>query len=122
MATLTLRTETGPLRPQFDSADVSQRRAHKSEDEGYLTPRAREVNARELRRFPLRWKAGSDGQRLLLLKALDDSRGGVLAMNYTPLGEVDANALEVQLASDTLRIKRVGFNAYDMELELVEVR
>lgn len=121
MATLTLRTETGPLRPQFDSADESQRRALKSED-GALSPRAREVNARELRRFPLRWKEGTAGQRALVLKAFDDSLGGVLPMNYTPLGKTDAEALEVQIAKDSLRIKRVGLNQFDMELELVEVR
>jgi len=121
MATLTLRTETGPLRPQFDSAVDSGKRALKSE-EGALSPRSREVNARALRRFPLRWTNAGRGQRVLLLNALKDSRGGVLPMNYTPIGKTDVDAIEVQIASDSLRIKRVGLNEYDMELELVEVR
>jgi len=120
MAALTLSTETGPLRPQFDSSVETKRRAFSSE-EGALSPRVGEVNERSLRRFALRWSKGSAGQRTLLLAALRDSRGGVLPMNYTPIGDVDANALEVQIAKDSLRIRRVGLAEYDMDLELVEV-
>lgn len=120
MATLTFRTETKGLRPRSDIGTVHGRRALQSEPDS-LSPRAREVNERELRRFACRWPETNAGQKALLEIAWRESRGGVLPMNYTPIGDVDANAIEIQIVS-VPKIVQTGLAVYSLECELVEVR
>lgn len=119
-ATVTFRTSTTGLRPRSDHAVVHGRRALQSEPE-YLSPRAKQVNARELRRFRCNWPETNEGQHALLVQAWSDSRGGVLPMNYTLVGGIDANAIEVQFVEPP-KIKRVGPVTFEMSCELVEVR
>jgi hypothetical protein len=79
------------------------------------------VNERELRRFPCRWPETNGGQKALLELAWRDSRGGVLPMNYTPIGDIDANAIEVQFAAPPTFVQR-SVNTFELGCELVEVR
>jgi len=116
--TLNLRTETSGIRPMFEHAIASQRKALQTS--GSFRQR-REKNERERRSFRLVWRSGREGQKYLLKKAWEDSLGGALTMNYTMLGDVDANAIEVCFVEDSLTIRRSGPVTWDMEAEVQEV-
>ena len=120
MATLTFRTATTGLRPRSDHATVHGRRTLKTEPEA-LSPRAKQINERELQRFRCRWPETNRGQRELLRQAWRESRGGVLPMNYTPIDDIDANAIEVQIVTRPREVQR-GPVTFELECELVEVR
>jgi len=81
----------------------------------------REKNERQRRAFGLVWRGASEGQKYLLLKAWRDSLGGALPMNYTMLGDVDGNAIEVQFIADSLSVTRTGHRTWDMRTEVQEV-
>jgi len=94
MATLTLRTEIGGIRPEFEVGETQERRAAATPD-GSMVPRYRQINQRALRRVDLRWDVAREGQKRLLERAWNQA-GSVAALNYTPVGDVDANAFEVR--------------------------
>lgn len=120
VATVTFRTSTTGLRPRSDHAVVHGRRALLSGPD-YLSPRAKQINARELRRFKCNWPDTNAGQHALLMQAWRDSRGGVLPMNYTLVGGIDANAIEVQFVEPPT-VRLIGPSRYELGCELVEVR
>lgn len=119
-ASVTFRTETAGLRPDFDHGVVHGRRGLFSGEE-FLSPRSKQINARELRRFRCRWNDAPKGQAVQLRAAFRDAFGITMPMNYTPIGLTDASALEVQFAGAPT-IRQTGANTYDLECELVEVR
>lgn len=107
-STITLRTEVTGARPQFGTREVRLRDAALSSAEEFGAVRAREINARPTRRWELSWDEATDGQRRHVEQCFDDSLGGVLTMNFTPLGDVDANAVEVLFVEDTFEAEPVG--------------
>ena len=115
--TINLRTESSGIRPMFEHAIASRRKAIQSP--GSFRQR-REKNERERRAFRLVWQDGREGQKYLLKQAWEDSLGGALTMNYTMLGDVDANAIEVSFISDSLIIARTGPVTWNMEVEVQE--
>ncbi len=117
-ATITLRTQSSGVRPQFEHAVASLRSALQTTG---AFRQVREKNERELRSFRLEWPSATEGQKHLLEEAWSDSYGGVLPMNYTMLGDVDANAIEVRFVESTLRIERVGVRTWSMDVEVREV-
>ena len=120
MAAYTLRTETTGVRPDFDYEVTSKRRALVGDRRDPLIQR-RQVNARAVRQFRLVWSGAYEAQKVLLNEAWDETQGGALPMNYTPVGDVDANAIEVRFVEDSLVIQRVGPIAYEMSVLVEEV-
>ena len=121
MATLTLRTESTGIRPGFEHSLNRRRRAVQTPVEA-LSPRSRQINENKLDRYRLEWKDADEGQRFLLKSAFADAAGRSLSMNYTPLGDIDANAIEVRFVEDTLSIRGAPGLSYAMSVEIEEVR
>ena len=118
-ATLALRTETTGVRPQFDHARVHDRRALMTDPDA-LTPRARQVNERPIRRYTLFWERATAGQRFLLRQAWKDARGPVMPMAYTPVGKTDSDAHDVRFVDKTLAIRRTSAGEWTMSAEVEE--
>lgn len=122
MAGLTIRTEAVGLRPEFDHVRAVKRRAVQT-DQDAASPRMRTINERALRRATLSWKTATDGQRYEVRRLFAAASGCVLPLNYTPVGDVDANAFEVQIVPNSLRMKRSNArNSHEIEFEVEEVR
>lgn len=121
MAALTLRTQTTGLRPEFEHVVTRRRRSVQTEREA-LSPRGRQINEHSLDRFRLEWKEADAGQRFLLVNAFKDAHGRAMPMNYTPLGDIDANAIEVRFVEDSLSIKGSGPLSFAMTVEIEEAR
>lgn len=117
-ATLTLRTETAGIRPQFEVRSQHGRRALQTPEESMVS-RARQVNQRPLRRIDFSWDVTNGGQRQLLERAWS-SAADVIAMNYTPLGDVDANAIEVRFL-EAPTIEQTSAKAWRMSASVEEV-
>jgi len=108
MATLTMRTETTGARPQFGTVEIRRRDGVRNTAEEFGRVRAREINERANRAWELVWDEATPGERIRIERLFDDSLGGVFAMNFTPLGETDASAIEVIFVEDTLRMDQAG--------------
>lgn len=120
MATLTLRTETSGVRPTFEYIEERQRRAVQS-PEKEPQRRHRQINERAVRIFKLRWRETDYGQVDAMRGLFADSLGGVLAMDYTPIRDVDANAVEVCFVEGTLEIEQVAPAVWNMEADVEEL-
>jgi hypothetical protein len=118
MATLTLRTQSTGIRPQFEVASQQGRRALQTPDES-MVARARQVNQRPLRRVDLNWDSTNRGQRELLERAWQQA-ADVRAMNYTPVGDIDANAFEVHFLSEPT-IEQISPTSWQMSASVEEV-
>ena len=121
MATLTLRTQTTGIRPQFDHEVGSRRRATQT-TKGSPIWRGRQINERALKTFGLEWPNTGAGQKAQLLKAWNDAHGNVAAMNYTPIGDVDANAIEVRFVDGTLETEQLNAKRWRLRAEIEQVR
>lgn len=108
MATLTLRTQSTGARPQFGTVEIRRRDGVRNSAEEFWRVRAREINERAHRAWELVWDEATPGERVRVERLFDDSLGGVYAMNFTPLGDSDANALEVIFVEDTLQMDPAG--------------
>lgn len=124
-ATLTLRTETVGLRPEFDHVRFSERRAIRTKPEA-LSPRAREVYPRRLRIVTLSWKRATDATRILVRKLFADAQGSVLRFNFTPCDGTDADAFEVQIVPGSLKMRRLSpmdsAGRHEIEFDVEECR
>lgn len=108
MATLTMRTETTGARPQFGTVEIRRRDGVRNAPEEFGRVRARQLNERANRAWELVWDEATPGERIRIERLFDDSLGGVFAMNFTPLGDVDANSIEIIFVEDTLRMDPAG--------------
>jgi len=127
--TITLRSESQGIRPQFDYTEGHVRPAIVSRYSP-ASVRVRAVTSPSLaysagdgspvRTFQLRWKNTGQGERELLFKAWTDSRGGVLPMDFTRPGDIDANKVSVVFSSRP-REKRLSAYRWELEADLREV-
>ena len=117
-ATLTLRTQTTGIRPEFEVSSLQQRRALQTPDESMVS-RARQVNQHPILRLDFRWSEANGGQRQILERAWADA-ADVVAMNYTPLGDIDANALEVRFLGEP-SIEQTSAKTWRMSASVEEV-
>ncbi|MDP9136443.1 MAG: hypothetical protein M3N56_16635 [Actinomycetota bacterium] len=120
-AVLILRSETTGLRPEFEHDLTSERDAVKT-PEGSPVVHARQKNERARRVWGLRWAQATPGQRYLLESAWQIANGPTSPMAYTPIGDVDANAVEVFFVDDTLRIEQLSAGFFRMDVEIEEGR
>lgn len=118
MAALTLRTETTGIRPDFPVGTRHARRALQTPEESMVS-RARQVNQRPVRLLDLNWERTNGGQRQLLERAWAEA-ADVRAMNFTPLGDIDANAIEVRFLAEPV-IEQLSATAWRMSATLEEV-
>lgn len=118
MATLTLRTQATGIRPQFEVPTQHIRRALQTPDEAMVS-RARQVNQRPLRRISFSWDETNGGQRQLLERAWA-AAADVVALNYTPIGDIDANAIEVRFLEQP-SIEQLSATAWRMSASVEEV-
>jgi hypothetical protein len=84
-----------------------------------MVSRARQVNQRPLRRIDLTWNDTNRGQRELLERAWA-AAADVLAMNYTPIGDIDANAIEVRFTEQP-SIEQTSATAWRLSASIEEV-
>lgn len=120
MAAYTLRNEASFLRPEFEHARGRIRRSVRGLSRLTGAFLRREIEEADRKSFRLVWRDADEGQRKLLLEAWETTRGA-LPMNYTPLGDVDANAVEVWFRSAP-QVVRVGLDAWSMTADLEEDR
>lgn len=120
MAAYTLRNEASFLRPEYEHGRGRVRRSVRGLDPKRGAYLRREIEEADRERFTLRWSEADVGQRELLLNAWNTTRG-VDAMNYTPLGDIDANALEVWFTGPPT-ITRTGVRSWAMAAEFEEDR
>lgn len=118
MAAYTLRDEASFLRPEYEHGRARVRRSVRGLDDARGAYLRRAIEPVDRARFRLVWQDGSEGQRELLLNAWEETRG-VKPMNYTPLGDVDANAIEVWFTGPP-SIRRTGLGTWAMEAEVEE--
>ncbi len=117
VAVLTLRTETSGICPSSSHGDDSIRRRVSSDvDQGAFL--GREISEREEQQFSLRWTDGTANERHLLLDAWDRTFSGIFTMTYTPIGDIDANALEVSFVPDSLSIVQNRLHLFTMSVKL----
>lgn len=120
MASILFRSvAAGGARPAFEFVEERRRRAVQSPDDEPQR-RHRQINERAVRTFKLRWEETNEAQVAFVRTAFDASFGGVLAMDFTPMRDTDANAVEVCFVDGTLEIEQLGPLSYVMELELEE--
>jgi hypothetical protein len=119
-AGLTLRTQLVGLRPEFDHVREIERRAVRT-PKGAATVQSRTINTRPLRRAKLTWKTANDGTRVEVRRLFAAASGCILPLNYTPVGKTDADAFEVQIVPDSLRLRRASqLGRHEIEFEVEE--
>lgn len=122
-----LRTENSGVRPQFQYAEELRRPAIRSS----FTPAS--VRTRAIfapagaggdtqRVYKLRWTEAYEGERYKLRKAWADTRGGALAMDYTPVGYTDSAKVSVTFVPKSLSITQTGLDTFDMAVDVMEAR
>lgn len=130
--TVTLRTENSGLRPEFEHPERNYRRAIG----GGFGPQAIRFRSIvpctratiptnvpfDVRKWRLVWNNAQYGQWRQLRDFWDDTLGGVTAMDYTPVGELDVDAVEVTFVPGTFEWERTGFLTYTMSVEIEELR
>lgn len=118
MAAYTLRSEASNLRPEFEYGLTNVRRAVTGSDRVRGAYHRRQIEGLSRDVATLRWAEGSEGQRELLLGAWNATRG-VVPMNYTPLGDIDANAIDVWFTRRPT-FRRTGRDTWAMVAEIEE--
>lgn len=112
----TLRTETTGLRPAFEHREERTYRARKSPNTDSAYHRLR-VNPAHVRRvFHLSWPEANRGQYDEVLFYYGLSNQGIKTLTYTPVGEVDADAIEVHMHAP--KIDMLSINHYDIRVTL----
>lgn len=99
---------TGGARSEFGLLERVDRDGVRNGAEEFGAVRARELNEYSTRAWELVWDEATLGQVVLVELAFDQSLGGVLAMAFTPPGDVDANALSVIFVADTFEYEAVS--------------
>jgi hypothetical protein len=118
--TLLLRSETEGICPDSEEGfDRLRENVRSSPEMGSVV--ARQVRARALRTGTLQWSNADESERYKLLKAYDDARGSVIPMLYTPVGDVDVDAIPVQFVRGSLRTTQTALNSYEMSVDIEEV-
>ena len=124
--TITLRTETTGVRPEFEHPERSYRRAIV----GSFGPQATRFRSVapctqgsvptavpfDVRSWRLEWHDAQYGQWRQLDDLWSATFGGVLPMTYTPVGELDAAAVQVTFIADSFEWERTGFLTYSMSV------
>jgi len=130
--TITLRSENSGLRPEFDHVTTATRRQVRGNDS------ARAIRFRsiapcsiatvptsepfDVRRWRLVWSGAQYGQWRQLRDFWDETLGGVIPMTYTPVGDIDANAVQVTFVPDSFQWERNHLTTYTMAVEIEELR
>lgn len=120
MADVVLRSQSAGVCPDTEEARISLREVVRSDPEmgSVMTRAVRDV---PIRSFKLRWSSASESERYLLEKAFDDAKGFVKAMDYTPVGDVDANKVEVHFLPGTVQVTQTAPDLYEMVADVEEV-
>ena len=80
-------------------------------------------NPVKTRRFTLQWRgaSGNEGQKYHLEQAWATAYGPVKTMTYTPVDDVDANAIQVAFVEGSLSMARTAPGLWDMQVQIEEV-
>lgn len=119
MAEYVLRNEASFLCPEFDHLTASIFRSQRGLDALQGGYQRRHVEPQGRTEYGLEWRQADRGQRELLLKAWDANHD-VAPMTYTPLGDVDSNAVQVIFAGPPA-IRRRALDSYQMSVRLIVV-
>lgn len=130
--TITLRTENSGLRPEYEHIEANRRRAIRSsfgpQSIRFLSvaPCSQATVPTtvpfDVRTWTLEWDNAQYGQWRQLRDFWDDTLGGVIPMTYTPVGELDVDAVEVTFVPGTFEWTRTGFSTYTMRVQIEELR
>ena len=130
--TITLRTQNGGIRPEFDHPTRNRREAV-AQSFGPQSIRFRSVAPCtqatvptnvpfDVRGWRLEWDNTQYGQWRQLRDVWAETLGGVLPMDYTPVGDTDVNAVEVTFVPGSFQWQRTGYLTYTMSVEIEELR
>ncbi len=117
VSTLILRSQARGVRPDFEVGSERVRDALQTPPESSVW-RGRQVNETPIDRVELVWESANEGQKRLLERIWKDAGGPFRAMAYTPLGDIDANAVDVTFVDDTLEIERLSAKAWRMRCQV----
>lgn len=118
--TITFATETSGLCPEIDHGEKNRRPGVQSNRIDGPVLR-RQLNARDVEVFDLRWTNAPEGQAYELRRLFDESLGGTLSGLYTPIGDIDVNARTVVMVAGTMTSERKGPDSYVLAVTLEEV-
>jgi len=119
MASILLRSETAGICPNTD-ATLNAKRAGWQSSWRTGTVMRDAVNAIPRRVYGLRWKDTDQGEVYRMREAWMDSGGGALLMDYTPIGELDANSVEVSFVPESFTYIQRAKGLYDMAADVEE--
>lgn len=130
--TVTLRTASGGIRPEFEHPTANRRQGISS-GMGSQAIRFRSVAPCtqvtvpttvpfDVRGWRLEWNDAQYGQWRQLRDVWDATLGGVIPMTYTPVGEADIDAVQVTFVPNSFEWTRTGLVTYTMSVEVEELR
>lgn len=118
-ASLVLRSETEGVCPNTDAALDAHRAGWQSNWRTGTVMRDA-VNAVPRRVYGLRWRGAEYGQMYEIRDKWLQSGGGALLMDYTPIGEVDADKVVVSFVPGTLQMTQRGLDLFDISVDIEE--
>jgi hypothetical protein len=117
----TLRSETGGVRPDFEHEETVTWPAAVSAGSGG-SRRVGQAKSLKVRLFTLEWPNTFESEVFKIEDAWRATAGGILPMNYTPVGLTDADQIEVEFVEGSLSVRKLNAVLYSISVQVMEVR